>query len=66
MPPIRTLIMGAAGRDFRDWDGGNNDLPFYVSDLHIVVADPHRPGHEMAYHPGEASARRRRLRDQQG
>jgi predicted GTPase len=39
------------------WDGGNNDLPFYVSDLHIVVADPHRPGHEKAYHPGEANAR---------
>ena len=39
------------------WDGGNNDLPFYESDFHIVVADPHRPGHELAYHPGEANAR---------
>lgn len=39
------------------WDGGNNDLPFYQSDFHIVVADPHRPGHEVAYHPGEANAR---------
>ena len=39
------------------WDGGNNDLPFYATDLHIVVADPHRPGHELAYHPGEANAR---------
>ncbi len=39
------------------WDGGNNDLPFYVSDFHIVVADPHRPGHEVKYHPGEANAR---------
>jgi predicted GTPase len=39
------------------WDGGNNDLPFFVPDLHIVVADPHRPGHEMSYHPGEANAR---------
>jgi predicted GTPase len=39
------------------WDGGNNDLPFYQSDLHIVVADPHRPGHELTYHPGEANAR---------
>ena len=39
------------------WDGGNNDLPFFVSDLHIVVADPHRPGHEQSYHPGEANAR---------
>lgn len=39
------------------WDGGNNDLPFYVPDLQIVVADPHRPGHETIYHPGEANAR---------
>ncbi len=40
------------------WDGGNNDLPFYKSDLEIVVADPHRPGHEMHYFPGEANFRR--------
>lgn len=39
------------------WDGGNNDLPFIVSDYKIVVADPHRPGHEMNYHPGETNAR---------
>ncbi|MFZ1397976.1 MAG: cyclic 2,3-diphosphoglycerate synthase [Candidatus Promineifilaceae bacterium] len=39
------------------WDGGNNDLPFYLSDLHIVVTDPHRPGHELRYHPGEANVR---------
>jgi predicted GTPase len=39
------------------WDGGNNDLPFYKPDLHIVVADPHRAGHEIAYHPGEANLR---------
>ncbi len=39
------------------WDGGNNDFPFYVSDLQIVVADPHRPGHESSYHPGETNAR---------
>jgi len=39
------------------WDGGNNDLPFYTPDLHIVVADPHRPGHELTYHPGETNAR---------
>ena len=39
------------------WDGGNNDLPFYVSDFKIVVADPHRPGHEISYYPGEAVAR---------
>jgi len=39
------------------WDGGNNDVPFYRSDLHIVVADPHRPGHEVSYHPGETNVR---------
>ena len=39
------------------WDGGNNDLPFYTPDLQIVVADPHRPGHELTYHPGETNAR---------
>ena len=37
------------------WDGGNNDLPFYHSDLQVVVVDPHRPGHELRYHPGEAN-----------
>jgi predicted GTPase len=40
------------------WDGGNNDTPFYVSDLEIVVVDPHRPGHELAYFPGEVNLRR--------
>jgi predicted GTPase len=40
------------------WDGGNNDTPFYVPDLEIVVADPHRPGHELAYFPGEVNLRR--------
>jgi predicted GTPase len=39
------------------WDGGNNDLPFFRPDLWIVVADPHRPGHELSYHPGEANLR---------
>ena len=39
------------------WDGGNNDTPFYQSDLHIVVADPHRPGHEMNYFPSETNVR---------
>jgi len=39
------------------WDGGNNDLPFYKPDLHIVVTDPHRAGHELLYHPGEANFR---------
>ena len=39
------------------WDGGNNDLPFYQPDLYIVVADPHRPGHELTYYPGETNTR---------
>ena len=39
------------------WDGGNNDFPFYVPDLMIVVADPHRPGHEVRYYPGETNVR---------
>jgi predicted GTPase len=39
------------------WDGGNNDFPFYVSDMQIVVADPHRAGHESTYHPGETNVR---------
>ena len=39
------------------WDGGNNDLPFFKPDFHIVVADPHRPGHEVTYHPGETNLR---------
>ena len=39
------------------WDGGNNDFSFYVSDFQIVVADPHRPGHEIKYYPGETNAR---------
>ena len=37
------------------WDGGNNDWPFYKSDLEIVALDPHRPGHERAYFPGEVN-----------
>lgn len=39
------------------WDGGNNDLPFFAPDLYFVIADPHRPGHETSYHPGEANLR---------
>ena len=39
------------------WDGGNNDLPFYRPDLHIVIADPLRPGDEQGYHPGETNVR---------
>jgi predicted GTPase len=39
------------------WDGGNNDTPFVRPDLHITVVDPHRPGHELRYHPGETNLR---------
>jgi predicted GTPase len=39
------------------WDGGNNDLPFFKPDLWITVADPHRPGHEISYYPGETNLR---------
>jgi predicted GTPase len=51
------LVQAQAEADVIVWDGGNNDLPFYRPDLHIVVADPHRAGHELAYHPGEANLR---------
>jgi predicted GTPase len=51
----RVLRQAEAEVDVILWDGGNNDLPFYKSDLHIVVVDPHRPGHELTYHPGEAN-----------
>ncbi len=40
------------------WDGGNNDMPFFRADLEIVVTDPHRPGHELTYFPGEVNLRR--------
>jgi predicted GTPase len=39
------------------WDGGNNDTPFIEPNLHVVVVDPHRPGHELRYHPGETNLR---------
>jgi predicted GTPase len=51
----KILRQAEAEVDIILWDGGNNDLPFYVSDLQIVVVDPHRPGHELRYHPGEAN-----------
>ncbi len=67
-PHLDNGIVVYAGVDYADilaqaekevdivlWDGGNNDLPFYTSDLAIVVADPHRPGHETMYHPGETN-----------
>lgn len=45
------------GCDIILWDGGNNDFPFYTPDLMITVVDPHRPGHELAYYPGEVTLR---------
>jgi predicted GTPase len=39
------------------WDGGNNDTPFYLPDIHLTVADPHRPGHELSYYPGQINVR---------
>jgi predicted GTPase len=70
-PHIRNGIVVYAGVDYEAilreaekeadvivWDGGNNDFPFYYSDLEIVVTDPHRPGHEISYYPGEVNFRR--------
>jgi predicted GTPase len=51
------LRLAEAEADVILWDGGNNDLPFFKPDLHIVVADPHRPGHERTYYPGAANFR---------
>jgi predicted GTPase len=51
------LRMAENEADVIIWDGGNNDFPFYKPDLLIVVVDPHRPGHEMSYHPGETNVR---------
>jgi len=45
------------GCDVILWDGGNNDFPFYKSDLHITLVDPHRPGHELGYYPGNVTLR---------
>jgi predicted GTPase len=70
-PHIRQGTVVYAGVDYEEilrqaekeadvilWDGGNNDTSFYASDLEIVVADPHRPGHELSYFPGEVNLRR--------
>jgi predicted GTPase len=54
----RILRAAEAEADVIIWDGGNNDLPFIRPGLEIVVLDPHRAGHELAYHPGEANFRR--------
>ncbi|MFP4196858.1 MAG: cyclic 2,3-diphosphoglycerate synthase [Methanomassiliicoccales archaeon] len=53
----RILRQAEGEADIIIWDGGNNDTPFYRSDLHVVVVDPHRPGHEVSYHPGETNLR---------
>jgi len=45
------------GCDVILWDGGNNDFPFYKPDLMVTVVDPHRPGHELSYYPGEVTLR---------
>ena len=70
-PLIKAGVTAYAGVDYgavlRDaekeagvivWDGGNNDMPFIKSGLEIVLLDPHRPGHELSYHPGEVNLRR--------
>jgi predicted GTPase len=51
------LRQAEAEADMVVWDGGNNDLPFFASDFHIVVADPHRAAHTTTYHPGETNVR---------
>ncbi len=53
----KILRQAEAEADLIIWDGGNNDLPFFLSNFHIVVTDPHRPGHELRYHPGETNLR---------
>lgn len=54
---LREAEKDPAGCDVIIWDGGNNDFPFYKPDLMVTVADPHRPGHELAYYPGEVTLR---------
>ena len=54
---VRAAEKDPAGCDVILWDGGNNDFPFYQSDLHVTVVDPHRPGHELCYYPGNVTLR---------
>ncbi len=54
---LRAAENDPAGCDVVVWDGGNNDFPFYKSDLMITVTDPHRAGHELRYYPGEVTLR---------
>ena len=51
------LALAEAEADVIVWDGGNNDLPFFIPALHLCLVDPHRPGHESLYHPGETNLR---------
>lgn len=53
----RILELAEMDSDIVLWDGGNNDFPFIKPDLHLVVVDPHRAGHEILYHPGEVNFR---------
>lgn len=53
----RILALAEAENDLILWEGGNNDFPFIRPDWHICLVDPLRPGHEQAYHPGEATVR---------
>ena len=54
---VRAAEEDPDGCDVILWDGGNNDFPFYKPDLHVTVVDPHRPGHEMTYYPGNVTLR---------
>jgi predicted GTPase len=54
---LRAAENDPGGCDIILWDGGNNDFPFYKPDLTITVVDPHRPGHELSYYPGEVTLR---------
>jgi predicted GTPase len=51
----RILEAAESEADVIVWDGGNNDTPFYFPDVHLVLLDPHRPGHELLYYPGETN-----------
>jgi predicted GTPase len=54
---LRAAENDPKGCDVILWDGGNNDFPFFRPDLHVTVVDPHRPGHEMCYYPGNVTLR---------
>jgi predicted GTPase len=54
---VRAAESDPDGCDVILWDGGNNDFPFYKPDLHVTVIDPHRPGHELTYYPGNVTLR---------